>query len=272
MSPTAAPLPPLPPTAAPPAGAVVGESMKDFKYSDSLVFPKNTPGAEEIQNVTQVGPRTFNFTLRHRGNPWATNNPKGVRGAWYDGDRDLQWNEGKHEGNVGKYKDKSRAELSCLKGLNAPFAVGTTWLIGTTVRLDPAFRPAAGYCNLMQPVGHQSFFTMHAIKGDTVTATLRVFENGIGSRQIDVRTVKLKRGEWTTLVIRVKIAQDGEYALSVNGDEFQGKKGLDTTRGHTRGPPFGGTWGLYGSGTWDVDRKPLNDSTLQHSNMFLKKL
>ena len=252
----------------PPQGAVVGETLKDFQVTDSLVFPRGA--ANEIPNITQIAPRVFNFLLRHRGNPHA-----GQKGAWYDGDRDLQWNEGRHKslkGKPGAYKDKSRAEMCCLKGIGTragpKLGVGDTWLIGTTVRLDPDFVPSKGYCNVMQPVFDQSFVTLFRLTGNVVRAKLVVFSNGIGSAQLIAREFDIPRGEWVSLAVRVHFAKKGKYELSVNGDPFRGIA-ADTTKGRQ---PFGSQWGLYGSGTKDVNNKPLGDSQLQHRNIYLKKL
>lgn len=233
---------------APPPGSIVGEKLSDFKYTESRVYP---PGAApEIQNFEQVGPGHFRMTLRHRG-------------SWHDGDRGL---------TSDKYKDKSRAELSSLKGNDRPFTVGSTWLMGTTVRLAPDFRPSRGYCNLMQPCAHQSFVTLTGLAGDTVTGSLNVFQNGLGTPFRAVRAFKMRRGEWVTLVVRISIGKSGSYALSVNGDSFRGIADIDTTKSGERTPPLGGTWGLYGSATYDTAGKPLGDQVVEHKNIFLKKL
>ncbi len=250
-------LPPVPESAKPPPGARVVETMNDFEWGDSLVFPRGK--APEMPNITQIGPRTFNFWLRHRGDP--KKDPE----AWMDGDRDLSWNEGKRSSG---YKDKSRAEIVGI----GKYGMGETWLIGTTVRLNPDFVPSRGYCDIMQPIGLQSWLTLGKIKGDVVTGTLAVGSPAKKSRPaVNVREFTMKRGEWTTLVVRIRISKNGEYALSVNGDPFKSIK-LDTTVSDKGGPPFTGTWGLYGSGTLDVNRKPLRDRIVQHTNMWVKKV
>ena len=244
--PSLADLPPLPPASEPPRGAIVGETLKSFRWIDSLVCP---PGAApEIPNIVQLGPRVFAHVLRHRG-------------TWHDGDRHL---------STGGYENKARAELSCLGG-NTPYTLGSTWLIGTTVRLNPDFVPSRGYCNIMQPVLHQSYFTLHDLRGDVVTGSLRVFEAGLGSTSRTVRTVQFPRGRWVPLVVRVTFARRGEYALSVNGDEFRGIGGVDTTIGHGQ-MPFGGTFGLYMSATGAVDGRPQRDAIVQHANMWIKRV
>lgn len=270
MTPTPPPSPPASKSVGePPAGALVAETLADFdSVDDSLVFPRGA--GPEIQNITQVAPRTFNFELRHRGNPWSPLNPRGTKGAWYDGDRDLQWNEGKRDG---KYHDKSRAEVCCLRGFGSKkggkLSVGETWEMATTVRLDPQFRPSAGYCNIMQPVFDQSFLNLVGLRADgAVEAQLTVFTDGIGSPQKIAREFVIKRGEWTSIVVRVKFDTKGSYQCSVNGDALKGVK-LDTTKGRQ---PFSPKWGLYGSGTQDVERRPLNDSVVQHRNVYMRRV
>lgn len=232
----------------PPPGSIVLRSFKDFKFVESKVYP---PGAApEIQNIQQVAPAWFKFILRHRG-------------TWYDGDRDLKNNKAG--------KDKSRAETAGYGRYMTPFEMGSTWLIGTTVRLDPGFVPSRGYSNILQPTNHQTFLTLTALKNDVVTAKLNVFENGIGTRIHTARTVTFKRGEWTTLVVKIAFGRPGYVGLSINGDAFVGIK-IDTSRSGDRKPPFGGNAGLYGSATRGVDGKPLGDQIVEHRNMFIKHL
>jgi hypothetical protein len=250
-----------------PRGALVADTLADFAaVDDSLVFPRGA--APEIKNVTQVGPRTFRCLLRHRGNPWSPLNPGGVKGAWYDGDRTLEWNEGKRDG---AYHDKSRAEMSGLHGVGQArdlLVPGTTWDIATTVRLDPSFVPGNGYCNLMQPVFDQSFLTLTGISGDLVTAQLMVFESGIGSRTKVARQFTIRRGEWTSVVVRVKFGPRGMYQCSVNGDAFRGIR-IDTS--HAR-RPAGTKWGLYTTATTDVRGKPMRDTAVYHRDVYLCKV
>ena len=261
----------LPPGSEPPKGAIVAETLKDFaEYDNSLVFPQGTPGATEIDNITELGPRTFNFVLRHRGNPWSKQNPRGTKGAWYDGDRDLEWNDGTRDG---RYHDKSRAEMSSLAQYgkkNGPkYKDGETWDIGTTVRLDPTFVPSAGYCMIMQPVFDGSYVVLNGIKGDVVSGNLTMFTNGINSAQKWVRDFTVKRGEWVALCVRVKFGKKGEYGLSVNGDDFKMLRNVDTTNAKE---PWRSKVGLYMTATKDVTGKPMGDSIIQHTNVFIRKV
>lgn len=236
----------------PPAGACVAETMADINFQETEVFPKGA--APEIKNIQLMAPRWFRFILRHRG-------------SWYDGDRNLRNNKAG--------LNKSRAEIygMCDKKLGSltAFNIGDTWLMGSTVRLAPDFVPSRGYCNLMQPVNHQSFLTMTKLEGDTVTLELRVFDNGIGSKQTLARTATIKRGQWHTLVVKATFAKNGYYGLSVDGDEFQGVR-LDTTRAGERKPPYGGNFGIYGNAGTGVNGKPVGDWTVDHYNMYYKKL
>ena len=258
-----APKPPSPDVGTPPPGAIVAETLKDFSkgkgVDDSLVFPRGA--GPEITNITQVAPRHFKFVLRHRGNPWSPFNTRGTKGAWYDGDRNLEWNEGKRDG---KYHDKSRAEVN---GLPAKISNGETWDIATTVKLDKNFVPSQSYCNIMQPVFDGSFLSLTGIRGNTVTGSLFVFPNGIGSGIKTARDISIPRGEWVSIVIRVKFARDGFYQMSINGDAFKGIN-LDTTKARF---PYSNKWGLYCTATIDVTGKPMNDSIVEHKNIYMRK-
>lgn len=231
------------PTTKPPAGAVVATRLSDFRnVDDSKVYPRGA--GPEIINITEVGPRHFRFVLRHRG-------------GWQDGDRNK--NDPK----------KSRAEVSGLGGKNGPgMRVGETWDIATTVRLDPTFVPSRGYCNIMQPVFDQSYLSVGKVRGDDVAAELVAFTNGIGSATRSVRKFTIRRGQWTSIVVRVKFGSNGSYACSVNGDEFKGVS-MDTSRGSQ---PFRSKWGLYGPTGTNVNNQPLKDLILEHANIYLRKV
>lgn len=239
-------LPALPPTVEPPAGAIVGKNLSQFKWVDSRVVPVGA--APEIQNITQVGPGVFRHVLR-------------MGRGWHDGDRDK---------TEGRYAVKGRAELTSLGG-GTPMKVGETWLIGSTLMFDPGFVPSNGYCQLAQPVLHQSFFNWD-LRGNVMVGQLRVFERGLGSASKLVREVRVRRGEWLTWTLKVRFGPDGYYGLSVNGDEFKGLE-LNTEIGHVRGAQvgkvshFGGTWGLY----MIMDGAP-RDCVVYHANPFLKKI
>jgi len=247
-----------------PPGAIVAETLKDFSngrgVDKSLVFPRGA--VPDIEHITQIAPRHFKFVLRHRGNPWSPLNPRGTRGSWYDGDRNLEWNEGKRDG---KYHDKSRAEVT---GLTAKICIGDTWEISTTVNLDKNFVPSQSYCNVMQPIFDGSFLSLTGIKGNVVTGSLFVFTNGIGSNILTARDIEIPREEWVSIRIRIKFTEDGFYKMSVNGDAFKGIN-VDTTKARQ---PFGPKFGLYCTATTDVTGKPMTDSIVEHKNIYMKKV
>jgi hypothetical protein len=223
----------------PPAGAIVANHLSDFRTVDnSLVYPRGA--GPEIVNITEIGPRVFRFLLRHRG-------------SWHDGDRDK--NDPK----------KSRAEVSGLypRGMQ----VGETWIVGTTVRLDPSFVPARGYQNILQ-VFDQAYLTLGKVRGDQVDAELMAFSNGIGSSARSVRKWTITRGQWTSIRIRIKFATNGRYEVSVNDDPFQGID-IDTTKGCR---PCSTKFGIYGPVGTNVNGEPLKDLIAQHSNIYMSKV
>jgi hypothetical protein len=248
----------------PPPGAIVAESLRDFNngksVDNSLVFPRGA--APEITNITQTAPRTFRFELRFRGNPWSPLNSGGTRGAWYDGDRTLEWNEGKRDG---KYHDKSRAEVSALP---VKMSLGETWEIATTVNLDRNFIPSRSYCNIMQPVFDGSFLSLTGLRGNIVTGSLFVFPNGIGKGIRTARDISIPRQQWVSIRVRVKFSKDGFYQVSVNGDQFKGIA-VDTTKARI---PWGPKWGLYATATTNVLGKPMQDLICYHRNIYMKKI
>lgn len=228
-----------------PAGATTARTLADFDNVDrSLVYPRGA--APTIDHVTQLAPGVFNFLLRHRG-------------AWYDGDRDLEWNYKGHP--------KSRAEVF----LKQPkIRVGETWDFGTTVRLDPDFVPSESYCNIAQPVFSLGFFTLTGQKGDDITGEYYYNENpdAIGQKLRLVRSVTFRRGRWTSFVFRIKFDKKGGMRLSMDGDTLRGLDGIDTSRPRK----FNYKVGLYGTGLKDVHGKQLGDSQLQHRDIYMVKV
>ena len=231
-------MPKVPDTATPPAGAIVGRSLSDFRWVDSQVVPRGK--GPEIPNIRQMAPGVFAHVLR-----W--------RSGWHDGDRHL---------TTGSYAQKGRAELCCLGG-NQPFTEGSTWLIGTTVRLHPRVSGASSFIDLAQPILHQSYFVVRG-SGDSYTGSLMAFTRGLGSQSKAVRTIQMKRGVWYSLVFKVTLTKNGSYGMSVNGDAFQTITGIDGTAGHTRSS-HGGTFGLY-------MKNGRGDCIVYHAFPWIKKV
>lgn len=231
-----------------PRGAIVGRSVNDFSgVNNSEVYPKGK--GTEIVNITDVGDGVMQFLLRNRGD-------------WYDGDRDLR--------NNNKGLGKARAEVSGLGKTNQ--VAGETWEYGTTVKLDANFRPMSGFCNIMQQA-QISFVRLTKLKGNVVTGGLYYVTNraeGEFHPQQLAREFTVNRGDWITLVVRVKVHQsDGECTLSVNGDNFKGARGVQMIKNK---PYYSGNWGLYGSVTKDVNGKPLGDNVVWHKDIWLRKV
>ena len=246
-APPAASSSPPPPAEQPPAGALTMVTMKDLNFAKTYPWPRGCMAP--IDNISMVQPGHFKFVLRHRG-------------ACHDGDRD-----GK---NNAAGMDKSRAEIYGCGRYITPFEHGSTWLIGTSVRVNADFVPSRGYCNIMQPVNHQSFLTISDLQGDTLTAQLNVFRDGVGTPITTARRFTFRRGEWVALVVKVKFGRDGYYALSVNGDAFQGAA-MDTSKTGDRTFPVGGNFGIYGNFR-GVRGLALTDWVVEHRNMYLKHL
>ena len=265
----------LPSSGTPPAGAYVVTNLNQFGFCDDpQVFPVGA--APNIQNITQIAPGVFNFYLRHRGNPWTPLNPRGTKGAWYDGDGTLVWNTGKRDGS---YHDKSRAEVSSWVGKPQGFPEivnGGTYDIATTVRLDPGFMPSDSYTMIMQPVFDLCYLGLNGdpTHSNTVSADLGFFGSaGTSGGSRSARSFTLPRGQWVSLVVRIAVGSgtSGSIQLSVNGDSFKGLSGVDTTNRRS-GHPMSCKWGLYGSGTTGANGKPLPDNQVQHANVYVKRI
>jgi hypothetical protein len=247
--PKAADLPPLPSTATPPAGAIVVKTMRDFKFTESMVFPPKA--GPDIQNIQQVAPGIIAFYLRDRG-------------SWHDGDRSE---------TTGKQATKSRAEIYDIGGLNKPYKVGETWLIGGTVFVPNDYVHPDGYHDIAQPMLHSNYLLIDKPKGNNkdLTASMMTFTRGLGSDSKLVRKFPLKRGGWTTWVLRAVVAQKGRLEISVNGDAFQGTD-VDLSIGHIRKATIGkvdrhgGTFGSY------FPAGGKHDTLIIYANMFIKKI
>jgi hypothetical protein len=193
-----------------------------------------------VADITQVAPGTFNFALRHRGFPRL---PRVAQVG--------------HLRGYGYGKGSPRMK------------VGETWDVATTVRLDPDFRPSRRSCYIMQPVVDQSYLTLTDLRGDLVTARLMFLPFGRTGPAQTVRTFTIRRGEWTRIVVRVRFADDGFYKCSVNGDVFSGLPNADTARPGLRKR---NKWGLYTTATVDVAGNLLNDSTVQHRDIYIRRV
>ena len=107
-------------------------------------------------------------------------------------------------------------------------------------------------------------------RGDNITG--QFFFNpdpkriGQGAKQ--ARSVTFKRGVWTTFVWRIKFDKRGSIKMSMNGDEFVGLSGVDTSRAEK--PTY--KLGLYGTGKKDVHGKQLGDQVVEHRDVYTRKV
>jgi hypothetical protein len=224
--------------------------LTDFNGVDrSEVYPRGE--AKTIDHVYRVFPGTFAFYMRHRGDPSKT------KGAWYDGDRDLQWNYKGH--------DKSRAEVNIVPNIKQ----GETWEFGSTVFIPKDFVPSRGYCNLMQPIFSVSFLTLYGIRGNSAVGSLffNADPDAIGSKTREVRDISIPLGKWTRIRVRIKVDKKGSMGMSVGNDDFESIEGIDTSRARK----LSSKWGLYGTGVYDYRGKPLKDTLIWQSEMYAVK-
>jgi len=172
--------------------------------------------SDSFINITEVGSGTFRMSERYNA-------------EWWDGDRDTT------------NTDRQRAEV---KGLGAHQKHGETFLYTTTWRSNPEFRGSGGFCHLFQ---------LKSTNGDSgaplVTLSIHgnratVEANRVGPKII-AREFPWKPATWQTVRIRIKTAPttDGELMVSVDGDAFQGRSGIELSRPDAN--EYRPKWGLY---------------------------
>ena len=240
-------LPPLPASATPPAGAIIGKGLSQFKWVDVKVNPAGA--APEVPNITQVAPGVTKHFVR-------------VGPTWHDANL-----------RAGRQDHKGRAEMTSLGG-DTPWKLGETWIIGATTMFPKDFQIKSQFCQISQIPLHVGYFNMYKTTGDSVSGGVYVFSKGLGSPSRLIRSVTVKKGEWFSWTLRMKFAVDGRYECSINGDEFRGVA-QDMSIGHIRNASvgkvqsFGGSWGLY---IGDAQSGPPREIAVYHANPFMKKL
>lgn len=191
-------------------------------------------------NITDRGGGTFRMFDRFNA-------------AWWDGDRDT------------RNKDRQRAEV---KGLGPHQLNGDTFEYSTTWRLNPGFRGTAGFCHLFQ---------LKAINGDAgaplVTLSIHgdkatVEANPTGPKLV-AREFPWKPDTWQTVRLRIKtsLKTDGELLVSVDGDAFQGRTGLELSRPDAN--EYRPKWGLYRRAAVNA---PMGDDYVEHQNVTARNL
>ena len=195
---------------------------------------------DDFVNITDRGGGTFRMFDRYDA-------------AWWDGDRDTT------------NRDRQRAEV---KGLGPHQRHGDTFEYATTWRLNPGFRGTAGFCHLFQ---------LKAINGDSgaplVTLSIHgdkaTVEANPAGPKIVAREFSWQPDTWLTVRIRVKTSPraDGELLVSVNGDEFQGKTGVELSRPDA--DEYRPKWGLYRRAAVNA---PMGDDYVEHKDITARNL
>jgi len=169
-------------------------------------------------NITDVGDHAVRMTLRYNRD-------------WWDSDRDRI------------DTTRQRAEV---KGLGPHQKPGETFEYATTWRTDPDFRGSDRFCHVFQ---------LKATDGDNglPLVVLSVLDGvghaGVrycpGKEFLPVRDFPFKPGAWQNVRIRIKTSEkdDGEVLVSVDGDDFQGAKGVRVSR--PEASDYRPKWGLY---------------------------
>ncbi len=190
---------------------------------------------DDFVNITDRGDGVFRMTDRYNA-------------TWWDGDRDTT------------NSDRQRAEV---KGLGPHQHDGETFFYTTTWRTNPEFRGTAGFCHVFQ---------LKATNGDNaaplVTISIHggkatVEANPVG-KKIIAREFSWKPGIWLTvrLIIKTSRAADGALLASVDGDAFQGARGVELSR--PGADEYRPKWGLYRKATVGA---PMGDDYVEHSQV-----
>jgi Polysaccharide lyase len=231
-----------------PAFALTATNLSCFEGIEDptvkYVVTNRTFEPDTFKNITDVGNGTVRMFLRFRPN------------EWWDGD------QGKND------RGRQRAEV---KGIGPHQKTGETFEYGTTWRTDPDFQTTGRFCHVFQ---------LKATDGDNgaplVTLSLLDDTNAAvrywpGNRRgfTMVREFAWKPALWQTIKIRIKTSpqDDGEVLVSVNGDAFQGVKGVAVYRPDAT--DYRPKWGLYRG----ISRTaPMHDDYVEHQNASAQKL
>jgi len=226
-------------------GAYHSVGLKSFEGIEEpvvrYVVADGRAESDSFVNITDQGGGVVRMYLRYRD-------------AWWDGDQSTN------------RRDRQRAEI---KGLGPHQKDGETFEYGTTFRTDPAFRGWGRFCHIFQLKATDGskgppLVTLSIMPG-TGAGALQ-FDSGRGGFRV-ARAFTWSPGEWETVRIRVKTTthDDGELMLSVNGDEFQGVKGLPIFR--PQSTEYRPKWGLYRGIV-----AGMHDDWVEHKNAVAHKL
>lgn len=198
---------------------------------------------DDFRNILDLGGGSFRMTLRFRADEW-------------DADRDTL------------NKDRQRAEI---KGLGVHQKSGEVFEYATTWRTNPGFQGASRFCHIFQLKATNGdsgapLVTLSILPGRETAAVQ--YWSGRAQGFTLVRQFAWQPGEWQQIRIRIRTSptNDGEVLASVDGDEFQGVRGVAVYRpGATDYRP---KWGLYRGVRAGLS---LGDDFVEHKNVSAEK-
>jgi len=194
-------------------------------------------------NIAELGDDTFRMSLRYRSDVW-------------DGDRDTP------------NTDRQRAEV---KGLGVHQETGETFDYSTTWRTNPGFRGASRFCHIFQLKSTDGdsgapLVTISIDEGQA-RASVRYWPGKARSATV-VREFPWTPAVWQTVRVRIKtsLTGDGEVLASINGDPFQGVRGVAVYRPDAT--DYRPKWGLYRGVKTGLQ---LGNDYVEHKNISAEK-
>lgn len=232
-----------------PAGAGTATNLKSFEGIEApiikYVVANNQFVPVDSVNITDAGPGTVRMQLHYHA------------GVGWDGDRD------RHD------TSRQRAEV---KGLGPHQKTGETFEYATTWRTDPAFRGSSRFCHVFQLKATNGedgppLVTLSILNGTNDCCVH--FWSGNSRGFTVARKFHWTPGVWETVRIRITTSESntGAVLVSVNGDEFQGVRGVALFRPDAT--DYRPKWGLY-RGT--AKNMPFGDDYVEHKDISARKL
>ena len=225
------------------APAITATGLGSFEgIEEPLVRYTPATGAfrpDDLVNITDLGGGAFRMFLRYRSDEW-------------DADRDTP------------NKDRQRAEV---KGLGVHQKDGETFDYETTWRTNPGYQAAGRFCHVFQ---------LKSTDGDSGAPLVTIsilpgpgravveYWSGAAKGPTIAREFAWKPDTWLTVRLRIKTsaAGDGSVLASVNGDEFQGVRGVAVFRPDAT--DYRPKWGLYRGASAGL---PYGDDYVEHRNI-----
>ncbi|HEU5080382.1 MAG TPA: heparin lyase I family protein [Opitutaceae bacterium] len=231
---------------APRLRATTAVSLNSFEgIEEPLVRYTPKTGAfapDDLVNITEKD-GVFRMLLRYRSDVW-------------DGDRDTH------------NTDRQRAEV---KGLGVHQKNGDTFDYTTTWRTDPEFRGASRFCHIFQLKSTDGDsgapLVTISIEDGRDRASVRLWSGKSKQARI-VREFSWSPAAWQTVCVRIRTSlnDDGEVLASVNGDAFEGLRGVAVYRPDAT--DYRPKWGLYRGVKSGL---PLRDNYIEHKNISAEK-